>query len=529
MASAPSGTNFVLTKRNLLVATTELRARLGVAEIGKKTGIIGLSLVGEDPQATADLLNHIAETYVRQNVEQKSAEAENTLQFLDSQLPQLKAKLEQAEQRLTSYRNKAGTIDLSEEARLVLTQQVEVQQKIVELEQKRKEAAERFKGDHPAIRTLDSLNALYEKQAKRQDLAVRGLPEHQQEVVRLMRDVDVATQLYTSLLNNAQQLRVVKAGEIGNVRILDSALPSISPIKPKKKVMVLLGLVVGVLLGIAITAFLQVLKNGISDPLDLERLFGLTVFASSPHSRQQSRIARQIRRKVRGVLPLAHTRPDDVAVESFRSLRTSFHFASSKSASKMVLLVGPRPAVGKSFVSANFAAILAQAGARVLLIDADLRRGSLHDHFSRDRGEGLAEILAGKSEFDDMDVGTSCPGLHLLTMGTPPANPSELLLNGRLEALLRSIEDRYDHIVVDSAPLLAVTDAVILSRSAGVVLMVLRHGMHPEREIAASVGRLSQAEIALAGVVFNDVPPQEGGYEGYGVNYQRPSPQNGKV
>ena len=502
---AAPGTRFTLVRRSPLRAIELLKGGLSAAEVGKKTGIIGLSFTDDDPQIATEKLNEIANVYVTQNVEQKSAEAEKTLEFLNDQLPEIKRSLEESEQRLNSYRSRVGSVDLDAQAQEALSQQVDVQQKLVDLQQKRKEVSQLFRPDHPNVRTIDSVRAVYQAQADREDRNLRALPLQQQEVVRLMRDVQVNTELYTGLLNNAQQLRVVKAGEIGNVRVVDPALPVLEPIQPKKKVVVLLSLVLGFFLGAGVVLVRRMFQGGVEDPKVVEKELALPVYASVPHSPAQERLHRKMLRKEVGNHLLASQASEDLALESFRSLRTTLRFSMLDAANNILLLVGPSPNIGKSFVCSNFAAVLAQAGSKVLLIDADLRRGRLHQYFGIPRAPGLSDVLSEAVSLEKAIQTTEVAGLSFLATGTIPPNPSELLLHENFSRFLDEVRPRYDYVVIDSAPVLAVTDAVILGKLAGTTLMVLKHGRHPLAEIEACQKRLSQAGVVLKGAVFNDI------------------------
>lgn len=514
-AEAPVGQKFRIVRHRPLDVVAGLLKNLSVSEVGKKTGIVRMNLEGLDPEAIAGILNEIANSYVRQNVERKSAEAEKTLDFLQVQLPDIKQNLEVAEQRLNQYRSAMGSVDLSEEAKVALGQQVEVQQKLFESQQKRKEMMQLFKADHPNILTLDSAISDLGQKLSQQETQVKSLPMQQQEVVRLMRDVQVNTEIYTGLLNSSQQLKVVKAGEIGNVRVIDFAVPVLKPIKPKKPMLLAVGLVVGFAMGAGIALLIRFLRSGVQNPQEIERALGLAVYASVPHSEAQAKLHEKVRRRQPGVHLLANTVPDDLAVESFRSLRTTLHFSMLDASNRVLLLVGPSPSIGKSFLSANFAATLAMAGHKVVLVDGDLRRGHIHQYLGRARGTGVTDIVTGKAELDPSIVVTEVPGLHFLSTGTIPPNPSELLMRQEFEALLAELGKRYDYVVLDSAPVLAVTDAVILGKLAGTTLMVLKHGKHPLSEIEACQKRLAQSNVIVKGVVFNDVHRQSTGYAAY--------------
>ncbi len=515
------GQQFLVMKRSVLDATQELLGNLQVTEVGKKTGVIRLTYQGFDPVEAARVLNEIANCYVRQNVERKSAEAQKTLEFLQSQLPELKKQLEASEERLNQYRSAKGSIDLSQEARLALEQQVQVKQSLFDSQQKRKEQLQLFESNHPSITTLDSVIANLSAKLSRQESQVKSLPLQQQEVVRLMRDVQVNTDLYTGLLNNTQQLRVVKAGEIGNVRVVDFAVPSELPVGPNKRNILLIGLLAGGLIGIGIHLFLKLVVTGIRDAARIENEFELPVLAQIPHSSSQRKIRKDTQKQRPGIHVLAHQSPDDIAVESFRSLRTALDFSLAESSERVIVMTGPKEGVGKSFVSQNLAVVLAQTGSSVLLVDGDLRRGNLHSAFGVPRANGLSEILTGKMNLAScLFTPLANLPLSILTTGALPQNPSELLHSSLTSQLIHEWAHQYDFVILDAPPVLAVTDAALLGQSAAATLVVFKSGVHPAGEIDHTLARLRQSGVNAKGAILNNVPMNENRY-GYSYAYSR--------
>jgi len=518
--SAEPGQNFLLVRNGMLETVDAMRKNLVVAEAGKKSGMIDLTYQGFDAVQAANILNEIANTYLTQNVERNSAEAERTLEFLDGQLPAIKVALEESENKLNQYRLRVGSVDLTMESKIALERQVKAQQDLFEIQQKRKEAMQLFKEDHPNVKTLDSMFVSLQTEASVQDQSLRSLPIHQQEVVRLMRDVQVNTELYTTMLNNAQQLRIVKAGEIGNVRVIDSALPDMKPIKPQKAMIVLLAMVVGFLFGAGITALLRSMFRGVEDPKIIEKDFGLPVYAMVRHSEQQTQLAQSVKRGGKGVQILAIKHPHDLALESLRSLRTTLQFGLADAPNRIILITGPAPSIGKSFVAQNAAVIIAQAGYKVLLIDADMRRGKMHTSIGVPRANGLSEILAGTRTLSD-NVHTPIAGLSFsfLSSGAIPPNPSELLMSTRAADLMKQVSHQYEYVLVDAPPVLAVTDATILGRYAGASLVVLKAGAHEAREIGAMLDRMKHAGVQAKGAVINDMTRSSNKSYGYEYGY----------
>ena len=512
------GTRFELTRRPALAVVSGLQRDLGVSEKGKQSNIIGLSLQGTDRALTTAIVNEIANIYVRQNVERKSAEAQKTLEFLDRQLPQLKQELQASEAALNNYRNQKGSVDLDKEAGAILEQMVKTEQNKTLLKQKREELIGRFTPAHPAIIAVDAqiaeLNAVQASLEKQ----VKSLPQTQQEILRLARDAQVNTELYTALLNNYQQLQVAKAGTVGNVRIVDYAAQPIAPIKPKRPLVAVLSLGLGLFLGVSAVFLWRALRSGVEDPDLLERQLGISVYATVPHSRVQKKISRQIRKGEQSQV-LAVQDPEEAAVESLRNLRTALHFAALGAKNKVLMITGPAPGIGKSFISVNLAAVMASAGAKVLLIDADMRKGYLHQYLGLGREKGLSNVIGGTLDIGAAIHKTAVSGLDFMPTGALPPNPAELLLHERFSSTLEALASQYDHVVIDSPPVLAVTDAAIVGRLSGTTLLVVKAGAHPMREIEQAVKRLKQAGVNLRGLLFNDVKVTSNRY-GYKYSYQ---------
>lgn len=518
---ARAGTQFVVVKQNTQEVVEKLQKDLVISEKGKKTGIIRVELSGPDAGRIVAAVDALSSAYVRQNVERKSAEAEKTLQFIDSQLPEIKQRLDRAEQALNEYRSKHGTIDLPMETKSALDKSVNLDKVASELQLQRAELRQKFTDSHPFVAAINRKIAEVENERTAMTGQIKNLPESELNSVRLLRDVKVNNELYVLLLNKAQELRVVKSGTIGNVRVLDRAFSPRKPVSPLFGQTVALSLVLGLVLGVMAAFARRALSRGVEDPDQLEAATGVSVYATVPHSRSQEKETRDhLKRGMPWHGVLARRDPSDLAVESLRSLRTSLQFALMDARNHVITLSGPSPGIGKSFVSSNLAQVLSDAGKRVLLLDADLRNGSMHALFGFPREPGLSEVVAGSADFAAA-VHPVSEHLHVLTQGVIPPNPSELLLSARFRELLERVEKEYDLVVVDTPPILAVTDAAIVGRMSGVVLVVLRAGQHPMREITTALKRFAQSGVRPAGIVFNDVSRlASGGGYGYGYGYQ---------
>lgn len=515
---ARPGTQFILKRESTLDTINNLQTALVIAEKAKQSGVIGVTLDGSNARHTAEIINTIAAAYVQQNIDRKSAEAEHTLAFLDEQLPQLRKQLDEAENRYNAFRNQKGTVDLTEESRLLLQQIVDGRTKLADLTQQRIEMAQRFAPGHPAIAALDAQISALQGDQDRLNKHVSALPDVEQSALRLLRDVRVDTELYMNLLDSAQQLRIVKAGQVGNVRVVDYAVASDEPVKPKKALVIALSAIFGIVFGTAAAFLRNALFGGVEHSEQIEEGLGLPVYAAVPHSETQVRLRQAMRRDRPEHRVLASVAPQDVAIEGIRSLRTALQFGLLDAANNVLVITGPRPEVGKSFMSVNLAAVLASAGKRVLLIDADMRRGDVHNYFGISRQPGLSDVIAG-NDVQSALIHDQITGLDVLPKGSLPPNPAELLMSERFKVILEQFSSDYDIVIVDTPPILAVTDAALIGKRAGTTLLVVRHGRHPMPEIQESVNRLRNANVALKGVLLTDVPQRRLGYGTYYAGY----------
>lgn len=517
------GTEFQLYRQSLGSAIEQLKGKLNVAEKGKGSGIIEATLEIAKPKMAIDLLDEIANIYVRRNVEQKSAEAQKTLKFLEKQLPQLKDQLESATTALNDFRARKGSVDLNAETQGVLESVVENKTQITLLQQKREELRQKFTPQHPTIIAIDRQIARLQAQMKSDEKKIAVLPKTQQVILKLSRDVEVSNELYTTLLNNAQTLRVAKAGTVGDVRVIDYAAMPTEPIKPKKALIIAIATFLGLIVGIVAAFVRKSMHRGVEDPDLIEKHLNIPVYASIPHSEGQAQLGRKIKRNqwqptTEEPAILALQDKDDQAVESLRSLRTTLHFAFLEAANNIIMITGPSPNIGKSFVSLNLASVLSDAGKKILLIDADMRRGEIHKSLGVERENGLSDLISDSVSFFEAIHKVPETNLDFLSTGAVPPNPSELLMHEKFGQLLKKISQSYDYVIIDSPPILAVTDAGIIGRQAGATLMVVKAGWHPMRELEQSTKRLMQAGVNIKGAVFNNVPIASSRY-GYGYGY----------
>ncbi|WP_335960666.1 polysaccharide biosynthesis tyrosine autokinase [Acinetobacter bereziniae] len=518
-SSTPFQQDFTISKLALPSAMKLIQANYTVIEKGKMTGVIGLSYSGGDQQHITRVLNNILNVYHQQNIERKSLESKQTLSFLDQQLPELKQQLEESEIKFNKFREQYNTVDVTQESELMLKQNVELEKMRIELKQKQAEYSAKYTPDHPLMTEINAQLAAIQKKSTELNQAIKRLPETQRLYLQLYRDVKVNTELYTSLLNSYQQLKIVKAGEIGNVRIIDTAVEPVKPIKPQKLIVLILSIFVGGFIGVMIALLRNLLSSGIKDSSRIENELDLPVYATVPRSPiQESRV--QLLKKKKSIPILAVKNSEDIAIESLRSIRTTIHFALNNAKNNIIAISGPAPEIGKSFISTNLAAIFAQGNKKVLLIDADIRRGYLHKYFDHDTAPGLTEYLTNQSALEQCIVHSSTVShLDFLPRGKNQGNAAEMLSSPRFSELLSQLSQQYDHIIIDTPPILAVTDGIIISQFAGVNLVVARYAKTQMKELELTVNRFEQAGSKVNGIILNDVQATAGGNYGYNYAY----------
>ncbi|MFK3660470.1 tyrosine-protein kinase [Scandinavium sp. NPDC088450] len=524
---ARPGTRFTLSQQTELEAINDLQLSFAVNERSKDSGMLGLTMTGDDPQLIARILNSIADNYLQQNIARQAAQDSRSLEFLQSQLPKVRGELDEAESKLNSYRQERDSVDLNLEAKSVLEQIVNTDNQLNELTFREAEISQLYKKDHPTYKALMDKRQTLEQEKKRLNKRVSAMPATQQEVLRLSRDVESGRAVYLQLLNRQQELSIAQSSAIGNVRIIDSAVTQPQPIKPKKALVVVMGLMLGLFISVGLVLARAMLRRGIESPEQLEEQ-GINVYATVPVSewlekktrlRSKNIFSTTFRHRTKNVPFLAVDNPVDLAVEAVRGLRTSLHFAMMESSNNLLMISGATPDSGKTFVSSTLAAIVAQSGQKVLFIDADMRRGYSHELFSMDNHAGLSDALAGKVETSSVIRTFDKGGFDVITRGQVPPNPAELLMHERFRHLMEWASEHYDMVIIDTPPILAVTDAAVIGRIAGTSLVVARFGMNSVKEMTVCVQRLEQGGVNIKGAILNGIVKRASSQYGYGYHH----------
>ena len=521
-----------ITKQSLQITTEQINSALSVVEKGKQTGIIQLSMTGANQQQTSLILKQIVLSYIDQNQSRGSEETTKTISFMETQIPTLKKKLEDSEAIFNEFRKKYGTIDVGKEAELLLTENSQIDAQLNELKLKKADLTTYYTEEHPLVIQINEQLAVLNDRKNEIDDTIAGLPEIQREFLQLSADSTINREIYLTLLKNYEQLKIVKAGQIGFARIIDLPISTYRAIAPKKLQIIILATLLGAMLGTMLVLLKNMLRNVVKDPERIEAKTGVPVVATIPRSPLLTRLRRN--KKAPNRL-LAYVDNNSLSYEAIKSLRTNLMFGMpvqgrAGQRAKVILITGESPGVGKSFISSNLTEVFAQLDKKVLIIDADMRLGELHKMFSMSQDNGLADYLSqDNSEVSKVittqDANSLASFIHptgidnidFMPRGQHPRNPASLLANGSFDHLMTELNLHYDYIIIDSPPILAASDAMILAQHADKVLMVTRYDDSIEGQLVYAVNQMNKANIKVDGIILNDV--QQGIMSKYSYHY----------
>lgn len=497
------GATFDVMRESRQLTVDRLQKSVKIKEQGAKSSVLKVSLENSDAIRATAAINEIGHQYEQWNAARKAVIAKNSLEYLQSQLPTMARQVRDAEDAYNTYRNSHALLDMNEEARLLLQRSADATTQMIDLKRRRDTLMATFSASYPAVTALDKQIASAQNYLTDLGREVKSMPTEQQGAMRLMRDVRVNTDLYTSLRNNIEQLRVIQAGKAGSAQLIDTADVPERPVKPVKWLVMLVSTVFGLLCGVGLAIARDYVFRGITDTKEIEARVGLNVFATIPLSEKQQLLERKMKEKTGENLLLASLYPKDPSVEGLRILRSALQFALISARNNVVILAGPLPGIGKSFLSANLSAILAAGGKRVLLIDADLRKGHLHRYVGLAPGPGLADVLAGTCELDNAIAKNVLPRLDVLQTGPYPADPAELLMSPVYRNIVSTVSSRYDIVMIDAPAVLVVSDAGIMAPVAGSLFLVARFADTRTGELEEAVKRLAQTGSRVSGVLLN--------------------------
>jgi len=510
--TAPAGREFLIRKDPLHVAVARLRGGLSVRERGS-SGIVDFRFNSTDPETSRERVNAIVASYQEQNLQRRSAEIDQSIAFIEEQLPEVRERLEAANAELSNYREERQSEELSLGTQELLSRAVELETQLEEINYRKQQMLQRLTENHPDYRSL-----IAEEERLQSRLAeVRGnlaeVPEAEQQLARLTQRVERARQLEAQLVDRVEQLRILRASTVGNIRVLDPAVTA-QHVGPDRRMPAIAGAALGLVasaLGIFLVNFL---RRGVEDAREIEAL-GLPLFATI--NREASVMRADAADPAYG---LALHDPQNTVVEALRGLRTGLQFSLAAAESNSLMITSCAPADGKSFIALNLAIVSARAGARVLLIDGDMRRGHLHKYFGLSRkASGLSETLAGSAGLAETLYHVPEIGLDFTPTGRRPPNPAELLASPRFKEFMDHVSGQYDLVIIDAPPALAVADPGIIGQHTGMSLLVVRHLASTKPEIQTAQKTLANSGVQLSGVLLNQFDQKRSRYGNYGTRY----------
>ena len=491
--------SFDLQKNSLPAAMSIVLKSFNAQEKAKGTGILELTYQGENKTNIPNILNTVLNIYKQQDIARSVTDKDQQVKFLEKQLPELKEDLNSSERQFNQFREKYGTIDVKEESELYLKQSMQLENEKIQLQQKQAELSAQYTNEHPAMNAINAQLITINNKINELNGKVKQLPELQRLYLQYYRDVEIKTQLYTSLLGTYQGLNVAKAGELGKVSIVDYAVEPVKPVKPRKLIILALSIFSGGFIGILIALMRNMLSSGVRSLSPIIDEYKIKEFGQIQMFAALDRKSKQYKH------PLAILNPSAPPVEELRQIASAIEHSYQTKKNTIVQLVGVSKNVGTSSTVANLAVVFAQMNSKVLLIDTDLRHGQLKEYFNINIQQGLTEYLQGKALLNEIIITTQQSGLDIITSGQYSENPAALLSKAELHLLLDQLLSKYDLILLDSSPVTEVMDSQICAKYVGVNVLVSRYNHSSTDEIENALQRFDNIGYAFDGIIFNAV------------------------
>lgn len=507
---AHPGTKFNITYQVPNAMVNQLSHQLQVKTIGndanssdmQDTGLIQLELTGSDPKAIERILNEITEYTVVKNIQQKAREAQKTLNFLHQRLPELKLDLERSENALNMYHIKTETMSMSTSNQFLLQRLNKMIDSLEKLRMQKEALLQIYTPAYPGV--IATENQEIELKNKMSDLKeeIKKIPFANQEELNLIREVKIKNKMYEALLNNMHQLELIQAGLVGDVIALDKATPAVG-IPSSKRSIELAGFFIGILLASILVIIKSILHKTVENSEQLEDELQIPIQAILPFSKKQRDMDKVPHAKPRA---LAKSDPDDLVIEGLRSLRISLYIQNPLVKQNIIAVTGSLSNIGKSFVTLNLAHVCADSDKRTLLIDADIRKGRLHETFAQPKTHGLSEYLEGQFDYDSLvrPVGNN---LSFVSCGTYTKHPLELFQSHRFEELIQRAKQEFEQIIIDTPPILPVSDTMLIAKFCNIKLFVVSAASDHLADVKQAIKKASSHDINITGIVFNHRKP----------------------
>jgi capsular exopolysaccharide synthesis family protein len=548
------------------IASDIYYSSIEVTQVTELASIIKVTIQDSVSLRAKDLLNNLFKAYLEQELDRKTEVANLSLDFIDNQLEEINKKLKVSESDLESYKESNNVITLSDKAKTVSTQLVDYETKMQEigveenilsnllqyitnnqnlsgltvgsvtfadpalatlvkelheLASKKDTLLLDYTEMHPDVQKLNQTiassrrqiiaslqNNLKQLQQRKNSInelingykrSLETLPKQERELTRLSRHFSVNEKVYSYLLEKRSETAILKSSTISNARVLDEALNFNQPIKPKRILIVLVGLILGTIVGLAYAFVKEFFNNTIKNTEEIEKLSSIPIY---------------------GVIPLNNSKKtSNIFLEAFKSIRTNLQFLPKNESSRIISITSSVSGEGKTTITSKLAEVISQTGKKVIILDLDLRKASVHKEFDLPNNIGMSNLLTTQNSFEEVVKKTSNEFIDVITTGPLPPNPSELILTDNMTNILDRLKKFYDYIIIDTPPVGLVTDALILMNYSDITFTVVRAN-YTRKEFIKNLDRLSKEHSHNhVGMILNGVEIGDKYGYGYGVSY----------
>ena len=481
----------------------EKATRMLIDSIHAKTNVKGSNIIlvtmdGPNREKLVQMIKYLGELAATFDAQKRALEAARQLDFLTHQRPSLGSDLDASERKLADYETNHDLSDAEEQSKGMIEELSRLEQSLADARQKRAALLASETAQHPEIRAID--NSIRDLTNQRSQLMknMANLPELKRGEAELKRNVAINSELYSSLLNNVQVLRMVAESSIGKVKIVDPPDAGLDPVSPNQLLTILMSLAGGVIVYLLMAAYHFSFKQTIFEPTEVSRQYS-RVCAVVEESETESKKKEPSEKKIIAL--------DDInssVLDGLKMMNVSLDIANKgEKSSQVIVITGPTPGVGKSYIASNLSIILASnSKQKTLLIDGDLRRGKLHELFGVDRRNGLSEAIAEGTPVSEIIKKTLIPSLDLVTTGELVRNPTELVNGPRFAKLINELSGMYDRIIFDTAPTM-IAETLAISNHADLVYLVVREALTTKHEIDFSVSLFKESVESISGIIYN--------------------------
>jgi capsular exopolysaccharide synthesis family protein len=466
-----------------------------------------VDIIAEDTNSkmAARIANAVAQEFIKYNLDRNISTAAAAAEWLTKEIDQQRQKLTNAELALQKYRE-ANNINVLPQVKIGGEQAAEqVKSEYARLQAQLAGYAERYTEEHPKMVELRSqISSLRNKIQGMEDVDAGNKT---MEYRTLEREADTNRRMHEILLSRLKEIDVTSTININNISVVDMAEAPEKPAKPNLMLNIVLAVMVGTVMGIGLGFFIDYLDMTIKSPQDIRQIMEARFLGGVAWIQEDTEIERD---------KIMHLKPASPIAESYRQIRTEIlSFLPKDASSKAIVITSAEPQAGKTITSSNIAIALSQNGHKVLFIDADMRKPQLHKVFNLDRQDGLGEYLMGTMGLSQVLKDVGIENLKVVTSGKSINTPAELISSKNMDDFIAEAKSMFDFIIFDSAPVISVTDSVILSDKADAAIQVVRSGRIPAQAAIKVQEKLSSTRAKFLGVVLNDMKAEHSDYGYY--------------